>query len=69
MGRNPLDRLQEVLDEPMGPSTFSSLRGSQGQLSTFEKIKEMQIEVDWPELYRSTLGQPVKKLLRFLSIN
>ena len=31
-----------------------------------EKIKEMQIEVDWQELYRSTLGRQFKKWSRIL---
>jgi len=71
LGRNPLDHLQDYLDQPLPPASFNAIHGDQkiGKTPTaLSKIKEMKLEVDWEELYRSTLGQQVKKLGRFFSI-
>jgi hypothetical protein len=77
MGRNPLAHLQKQTAQSVNPRAPLSAPFSTRPPSTrmtvlqasLEKVKEMQIQVDWRELYRSTLGQPVKKFLRILSLN
>lgn len=76
LGRNPLEHLQKFVDEPLAPATHFALHGHEAhasrkdRLQTYvEKVKEMQIEVDWSEVFRSTLGLQVKKLSKFFSIS
>ena len=68
LGRNPLDHLQKVLDEPLAPMPSFIVNGSKRESGSLQKIKEMQIQVDWQELYRCTLGLQVRKLARIFSI-
>ena len=71
LGRNPLEKMQSFLEEPLEPAPFNAIHGSKKgeEKSALLKIKEMNITVDWKELYRSTLGQQVKRIGRFFSIS
>ena len=64
LGRNPLG--QKVHPNPQvirpGPLSVAPLKGMQ---PIIEKIKELQIQVDWEELYRATVENKLKDISRF----
>jgi hypothetical protein len=61
LGRNPLDKVKEKKER-----TLPALETVQGpQLPFIEKVKELQIQVDWEELYRATVENKLKGISRF----
>jgi hypothetical protein len=61
LGRNPLDKVKEKKER-----TLPALETVQvSQLPFIEKVKELQIQVDWEELYRATVENKLKGISRF----
>jgi len=66
LGRNPLRKMGEQKGRslPALDTVQGSSRNSQ-ELPILEKIKELQIQVDWEELYRATVENKIKQISRF----
>lgn len=59
LGRNPLRRIEEGKGR-----SLPVLDRVQAQ-PFIEKVKELQIQVDWEELYRATIESKIKQISRF----
>ncbi len=61
LGRNPLEKIREKKERSLPAlETVQVL-----QLPFIEKVKELQIQVDWEELYRATVENKLKGISRF----
>ena len=61
LGRNPLNKVRERKER-----TLPALETVQVQKLPFvEKVKELQIQVNWQELYQSTVENKLKQISRF----
>jgi hypothetical protein len=61
LGRNPLSRTKTVqrIPAPTLPVILST--------TGLDKIKEMQIQINWPELYETTVGLRIKRISKLFS--
>ena len=59
LGRNPLNKVRERKER-----TLPALETVQ-ELPLVERIKELQIRVNWQELYQSTVENKLKQISRF----
>jgi hypothetical protein len=62
LGRNPLEKLQTQTIH----SEFALPPAETRPVTAIEKIKEMQIQVDWPEFYEGTVGFALKNISKYL---
>lgn len=68
LGRNPLEKLKNSDTHTARVLPPPQKEQRQSPMAVLEKIREMQIQVDWPEVYGNTVAFGVRKLSRLLKV-
>ncbi|MDZ4677143.1 MAG: hypothetical protein SGI74_06485 [Oligoflexia bacterium] len=70
LGRNPLNKLKNRSTQDQIPvERIIAATPKSSNVDGLAKIKEMQLEVNWQELFDSTVKTQLRKISRFFPFN